>query len=90
MVWTKATIIKWDSLESQVGHDSLNEDRMDFISNAVATDKTNGLYDVIDDVTTKRYWLDQAAAEEFKQFILTETANLGITSPNIEIIDNVE
>lgn len=87
MILTKATVITWGSLEAQIGHDSLNEDRMDFISNAVATSKTNGLYDVIDDVTTKRYWSDQTAAEEFKQFILAETANLGITSPNIEIID---
>jgi hypothetical protein len=90
MIWTKATIITWESLEAQVGNDNLNEDRMDFISNAVANGKTNGLYDVIDDITTKRYWIDQNAAEEYKQFILSETEASDIPTPIIEIIDNVE
>ena len=88
MAWTKATVITWASLEDQVGHNTLNEDRIDFIASAVALNKTNGLYDVISDVETKRYWRDQAAAEEYKQFILTETTNLGITAPTINIIDN--
>lgn len=88
MAWTKATVITWASIEDQVGHDTLNEDRIDFISSAVALNKTDGLYEVITGVKTKRCWIDQSAAEEYKQFILTETANLGITSPNIEIIDN--
>jgi len=47
------------------------------------------MYDLVSDVVTKRYWLDQSAADEYKQFILTETTNLGITIPNVEIIDNV-
>ena len=88
MTWTKATVITWASIEDQVGHDTLNEDRIDFISSAVALNKTDGLYDVISEVETKRYWIDQAAAEEYKQFILTETTNLGITAPTINIIDN--
>jgi hypothetical protein len=89
MVLTKATVITWATLQDQDGVAALNEDRMDFIANAVASNKTDGMYDLISDVVTKRYWLDQSAADEYKQFILTETTTLGITIPNVEIIDNV-
>jgi hypothetical protein len=89
MVLTKATVITWATPDDQDGVASLNEDRMDFIANAVASNKTDGMYDLISDVITKRYWLDQSAADEYKQFILTETATLGITIPKVEIIDNV-
>lgn len=88
MVFTKATVITWATPEDQDGNALMNEDRMDFIANAVADNKTDGLYDIISDVQTKRYWLDQAAADAYKQFILDDTARLGITSPTIEIIDN--
>jgi len=89
MVLTKATVITWATIQDQDGVAALNEDRMDFIANAVASNKTDGMYDLVSDVVTKRYWVDQSAADEYKQFILTETTNLGITIPNVEIIDNV-
>mgnify|MGYP000010601417 CR=1 FL=1 len=89
MVLTKATVITWATIQDQDGVAALNEDRMDFIANAVASNKTDGMYDLVSDLVTKRNWLDQSAADEYKQFILTETTNLGITIPNVEIIDNV-
>jgi hypothetical protein len=89
MVLTKTTVITWATIQDQDGVAALNEDRMDFIANAVASNKTDGMYDLVSDLVTKRNWLDQSAADEYKQFILAETTTLGITIPNIEIIDNV-
>lgn len=89
MVLTKTTVITWATIQDQDGVVALNEDRMDFIATAVASNKTDGMYDLVSDLVTKRNWLDQSAADEYKQFILTETTTLGITTPNIEIIDNV-
>jgi len=89
MVLTKATVITWARLEDQDGNATLNEDRTDFIANAVANGQTDGLYDLISDVVTKRYWLDAPAAQAYKQFILNEANLLGITIPDVQIIDNV-
>ncbi len=89
MVLTKATVITWATPEDQDGVLTLNEDRIDFIANAVANGQTDGLYDLISDVVTKRYWLDAPAAQAYKQFILNETNRLGITLPDVQIIDNV-
>lgn len=89
MVLTKATVITWATPEDQDGAPTLNEDRLDFLANAVANGQTDGLYDLISDVITKRYWLDAPAAQAYKQFILTETNRLGITLPDVQIIDNV-
>jgi len=89
MVLTKATVITWARIEDQDGVATLNENRIDFIADAVANSKTDGLYDLISDLVTKRCWLDQSAAQEYKQFIIDETNRLGITIPQIEIIDNV-
>jgi|688.fasta_scaffold345275_1 dTDP-4-dehydrorhamnose reductase len=89
MTWSKATVITWATIADQIGNETLNEERIDFIANAVTNNKTDGLYVMINETTTKRAWLNQAAAEEYKQFILTDTARLGITIPTVEIIDNV-
>lgn len=89
MIWSKATVITWESIADQIGNETLNEDRINFIATAVNNSKTDGLYEMINARTTKRAWINQAAAEEYKQFILTDTARLGITLPTVEIIDNV-
>lgn len=88
MVLTKATVITWATWQDQDNNYILNEARTNFIIDAYNVGKTDAVYDVITDVITKRYWLDQASAEEYKQFIISETSKLGITRPTVQIVDN--
>jgi hypothetical protein len=69
-IMTKATIITWVSQQAQVGNPLLNEERNTKLAEMLATGKTEGTPNVISTNVTIREWLDQAAAEEFRDFIL--------------------
>jgi hypothetical protein len=67
---TKATLITWNSVEHQTGNLELNKERDDKLAEMVAEGKTDGVANRVTPAITIREWIDQAAAEEFRDFIL--------------------
>ena len=84
MSMTKITTIVWGSEDHQV-HPNLNEARVAKLSEMQADGKTNSRWEAVDAVTSKRYWRDLAAAEEFISFITEQAAihNCSIVSTSI-------
>ena len=84
---TKATLITWNSVDHQTGNLELNKERDDKIAEMVAAGKTEGVPNRLSPSVTIREWIDQAAAEEFRDFILALEQKYGpnlITSIVIE------
>lgn len=76
MEMTKATIITWGSEEDQLNEEiqAARNTKLMEMSVDGKTEPTNFLK--IDPVTSKRFWRDQAAAEEYVAFIREQaTAN---------------
>jgi len=67
---TKATIITWTSVEAQMNNISLHDERSKKLAQMFADGKTDGNPNILSPVVTIREWIDQAAAEEFRYFIL--------------------
>ena len=67
---TKATIITWTSVEAQMNNISLHDERSKKLAQMFADGKTDGNPNILSPVVTIREWIDQAAAEEFRDFIL--------------------
>lgn len=76
-IMTKATIITWVSPEAQIGNPSLNEERNVKLTEMVDAEKTDGAPNLISDIVTIREWVDQAAAEEFRDFMMAMDAKYG-------------
>lgn len=74
---TKATVITWTSPEAQTNNPLLNFDRDQKIEEMVNAQKTDGNPNRITNSTTIREWVDQAAAEEFRDFILSLDVKYG-------------
>jgi hypothetical protein len=84
MSMTKITTIVWES----AGHQDqiqLTEARAIKLTEMTDDEKTDGRWEAVDEVTTKRYWRDLAAAEEFISFITEQSAiyNCNIISTSI-------
>ena len=71
MSMTKITTIVWGSADHQ-DETQLTEARAIKLTDMKADEKTDGRWEVVDAVTTKRYWRDLAAAEEFISFITAQ------------------
>ena len=84
MSMTKITTIVWGSADHQ-DETQLTEARAIKLTDMKADEKTDGRWEVVDAVTTKRYWRDLAAAEEFISFITAqaEIYNCSIVSTSI-------
>ena len=84
MSMTKITTIVWGSEDHQT-HANLHEARIIKLADMGADGKTNGRWEAVDAVTSKRYWRDLAAAEEFVSFITeqAEIYNCSIVSTSI-------
>ena len=71
MSMTKITTIVWGSADHQ-DETQLTEARAIKLTDMKADGKTDGRWEAVDLVTTKRYWRDLAAAEEFISFITAQ------------------
>ena len=81
MAMTKTTTITWGSVEDQ-NDERLITAREAKLSEMTTDGKTDGTVTAIDPVTTKRFWRDTPAAEEYISFIMSqcEIFDLSITS----------
>jgi hypothetical protein len=77
IVLTKATDITWVSLEAQVNNPELNTERDAKLLEMVTEEKTDGNPEVISEIETRREFVDQAAAEEYRDFIWSMDAKYG-------------
>ena len=71
MAMTKTTTIGWESEQDQL-QPNLDAAREAKIGQMVADDKTDGSLERINPVTSRRFWKDEAAAEEFISFIMAQ------------------
>ena len=74
---TKATIVKYENFEDSY-HYELSELRENKIDELHALGKTDGNHVRVDEVTIKRFWLDQAAADEWIAFMVSSAAPFNI------------
>jgi hypothetical protein len=74
---TKATIITWVSEAAQTSHTELNAQRDIKLREMYAAGKTDANAHRISAETTVREWVDQAAAQEFIDFMLALDAQYG-------------
>lgn len=89
-ILTKATDITWVSLESQISIQDLNTERDAKLLQMVDEGKTDGQPTAISDVKTRREFTDQAAAEEYRDFIWSMDAKYGPGIViSIEIVDAI-
>jgi hypothetical protein len=85
---TKSTLITWVSMDAQINIEELNAERVDKLLQMTAEEKTDGYPSAISDVETRRDFVDQAAAEEYRDFIfaMDEKYGPGLVV-SVEIID---
>ena len=83
MSFDTTTTITWASEADQHNPD-LADWRRQLLKGMTASGKTNGDYLIVSPVTTTRYWLDQAAAEEFVGEITIAAATYNCTIVSVE------
>ena len=84
---TKATIITWSSYDAQEGNLLLNDERIEKLVEMFEAGKTDNEPIQVNPRITIRHWADQAAAEEYRDFMLALSEKYGggrIISTNIE------
>ncbi len=74
---TKATIVTYDTVQDQY-HAELSVLREDKIDELNALGKTDGTHVRIDEFSVKRFWLDQAAVDEWIAFMQASAAPFNI------------
>ena len=87
---TKATIITWSSYDAQEGNLLLNDERIEKLAEMFEAGKTDNEPYAISPSITMRHWVDQAAAEEYRDFMLALSEKYGgrrILSVKIEDVN---
>jgi hypothetical protein len=74
---TKATIVTYNDIESQY-HDQLATIRDNKIDELTELEKTDGAHVRLSELQIKRFWVDQAAADEWMAFMLSSAAPFNI------------
>ena len=86
-VFTKITRIEWKSVEHQYGNEDMNYDRIAKIDAMLFEGKTDGIPTSVNETVTERAWLDQAAAQEYIDFIVESANTHGLTLISATILD---
>ena len=87
MILTKKTRIEWANSTDQTSHIGLDSVRNEKLFIMMMEDQTDGIPYIVSELITERSWVDQAAAEEYRDMILSTCQLLSITLPKIEILD---
>jgi hypothetical protein len=74
---TKATIVQYENVEDQC-HTELVTMRENKIDELVELEKTDGNHVRLSELQIKRFWVDQAAADEWIAFMLSSAAPFNI------------
>lgn len=87
MILTKESIMTWTSSEAKNSPPELITERTAFVQGMMAQDKTDGYPVELTDTTTRRLWVDQAAAEEWAAWIQATATRLGAGLVSVTIND---
>lgn len=87
MEMTKKTIMVWEDEAAKKQPPELEIERLEWIKQRCAENKTNGISLQVSDTTVERYWIDQAAAEEWKTYLLAAVNKYKARLISIEIKD---
>ena len=83
---TKATIVTYASYDD-THHTELTVIRENKLDELTELGKTDGTHVRLDEVTIKRFWLDQAAADEWIAFMVASAAPFNI--PMTFTVENI-
>lgn len=93
MEYTKYTIVTFAEPKTHFD-DKYSDDEVEFINDTFAKaalmasqDKTPGYHEFAGPGNIKRVWKDQAAAEEWKDFILTTGQKYNVKLSSVEIFE---
>lgn len=86
-MFTKKTRIEWATIEDQLGNSDFNYERIVKIDEMQAAEKTDGFPTIISDLITDRFWVDEAAAQEYIDFILLKVQMYDLNIVSTQIID---
>ena len=67
MILTKKTRIEWANFTDQNSHVGLDSIRNEKLFIMMLEDQTDGIPHTISELITERSWVDQAAAEEYRE-----------------------
>ena len=86
---TKITRIHWATSEDQFGNgnQTFDDERTIKIEEMTAASKTDGVPILVSDVITHRYWLDEASAQEYINFIMLKATQYSLNVVSTQIID---
>ena len=84
MSFDTTTTITWASKADQIGNDELNDIRLHKILEMANAGKTDSMCINLTPEISVRYWVDQAAAEEYVSVITAEAARLNLTVVSVE------
>ncbi len=87
MILTKQSIMTWTSEEAKNSPPELITQRTAWVRARILEDKTDGDPVELSATTTRRLWVDQAAAEEWATFIQSLCTSLGAGLVSVQISD---
>lgn len=88
MLYTKSTIMQWATHLNSSDFNQMSNEVDQWTRDAMIAGKTDGLLYTLGELTFKRVWADQAAAEEWAAFI-TQTATKYSTSVTVTELSNL-
>jgi hypothetical protein len=88
ITFTTSTIITWASYEDQMDNIDLDDARAQKITEMVNAGKSDGEAIVITPASTKRFFVDAVAAQEYIDFMVALAIQYGVTIVSTEIQEN--
>lgn len=89
MILTKKTVITWSD-DSNWLNENLNNARLDKIDEMMLADRTDGIPNELLNSIVERFFIDEAAAQEYIDLVVTEAAKENIIIISAVIKDYVE
>jgi hypothetical protein len=77
---TEKIIVTWASSDDQINH-GLVQSRQEKISSMISAGKTDGTMLALTETVSERYFVDAESAQEYGNWLVSTTTELGIPSP---------
>jgi hypothetical protein len=87
MILTKISRIEWKALEDQIGNNNFNLDRVIKLDEMMALNKTDGSVHAVTELITERYWIDEASAKEYVDFVNQKATEYSLNIVSSQILD---
>ena len=87
MILTKISRIEWKALEDQIGNNNFNLDRVIKLDEMMTLNKTDGSVHAVTELITERYWIDEASAQEYIDFVNQKATEYSLNVVSSQILD---